>query len=337
MAMRQRSWRNATPRGPRRISPAWSSARSGGQADAERGEQVVGDRLGRAGEQVQQVPRRRRRACVVRARIASRTDAGSSSPAWSSISTTKNGLPPVSRCEPAPDRRAGRSIERRSMAVDAERPQRDASSASGERATSPSSERSGWAAPTSSSRSVPTTSDRVEPMRRSRKRSRSIGALVGPVQVVDDEHRRVSRGGARTRRRRSRGAGRRRASADRVASSSWAATSWSGPSGRGVDSGSQAPHSTGAVAESARRTPATSDVLPAPGSPVTTTMPPRPPSAPRPRRRAADSSSCRSSSPIAGMIPTATRHGIGSDLSGADRDQKMGSGSRCPGGVDRRR
>ena len=97
---------------------------------------------------------------VVRARMASRTVRGSSLPSWSSISTTKNGLPPVSWCEPGRRRPAGRSTSA-AIGVDAQRAERHRSSASGERATSPSSERSGWAVPSSSSRSAPTTSDRV--------------------------------------------------------------------------------------------------------------------------------------------------------------------------------
>ena len=56
IAMRHRSWRNATPRGPRRISPACVEGAQGGQPDAEVGEQVIGDRLRRARQEVEQVP-----------------------------------------------------------------------------------------------------------------------------------------------------------------------------------------------------------------------------------------------------------------------------------------
>ena len=169
---RHRSWRKATPRWLRRISPAWCGARSGRDADAELREQPVGDRLRRAHQQVEQVARGvlevrpswpgwRRARC-----------GGRSSPSWSSIWVTKNGLPPVSACRrsaidgPVVDQRAdGR---RCSAAAGRERRRvRRTGCVAEQRAQRVRRRRSRRA------RTVPTTIDSVVSMRRSRKRSRS--------------------------------------------------------------------------------------------------------------------------------------------------------------------
>ena len=115
------------------------------------------------------------------------------------------------------------------MAVDAQRPQRASTRrrASGRRRRAAA--RSGWVAPTSSSRSAPTTSEPGDPDAAEQEAQEVDRALVGPVEVVDDEHRRVEpevleHGGEDLVGL----AGAARAS--RVTSSpSWSATSWSGP------------------------------------------------------------------------------------------------------------
>ena len=128
-------------------------------------------------------------------------------------------------------------------------------------------------------------------------------ALIGPVEVVDDEHATGGAGGARTPPRRSRGAG-SPASTAVTSSPSWSARSWMGPSGRGVVSGSHAPQSTGTSSPTASTNACRSVLFPAPDSPLTTVRPPRPSRArwSRPTRNARSSS--RSCNLTAGSVPT---------------------------------
>ena len=87
IAMRHRSWRNATPREPRRISPATSTARSAGSPTPRWASRWSGIA---SGAQARRWSRSQASAArpLVRARMASRTVRGISLPSWSSISTT---------------------------------------------------------------------------------------------------------------------------------------------------------------------------------------------------------------------------------------------------------
>ena len=187
-------------------------------------------------------PRRRRRAGSSSTGSRRAPMSGRSSPEWASISPTKNGFPPVS-CS----MRRG-STGRSSIIVAIAATDSGCNRiviACGDRATSPSSARIGWLTSSSSSRTVPTSSVRVEPTRRSRNRNRSTvpWSAQWRSSTTSTEgwlHRcswtavKISCGWPASR------------SASRAASSNSLATSCSGPSGRGVDSGSHAPHRTGA-------------------------------------------------------------------------------------------
>ena len=133
--------------------------------------------------------------------------------------------------------------------------------------------------------------------------------VVGPVHVLDDEDRRargelVEDGGQQ---RLARAAGSSAASSAPPASR---ATSRSGPSGRGVTSGSHAPQSTRRAPRLARPRP-TSAVLPIPASPATTTTRPAArecsSAASSAARSSSRSRSCTSAHVIAGIVRTDPR------------------------------
>ena len=163
----------------------------------------------------------------------------------------------------------------------------------GDVARSPTTTRSGCCRPTSSSRYVADhqRARRFDPP--SDKPERVECRLVGPVEVIDEEDQ-----VAATRAQRpqqpledvvARGAPRR--GAGRIAGSRSSATSTSGPSGRGVESGSQEPRSTRVRAPSDAPKARSSDVLPTPASPSMNTRRPSVAASARRRSRVASGAS----------------------------------------------
>ena len=87
IAMRQRSWRKPTPRGPRRISPAWSTSRRAGRPMPRGASRWSGIASGAHAMRWSTSQASGSRP-LVRASTASRTVRGISRPSWSSISAT---------------------------------------------------------------------------------------------------------------------------------------------------------------------------------------------------------------------------------------------------------
>ena len=164
------------------------------------GQQVVRNRLRRARQQVQQIPRVRRpgRRCAPGPRCA--PSSAARRPGGRASRTTKKAFPPVTRCSQSGStarspHQGGHRVPRSAAAALSD-------VAAGLRATSPSSCRTGPSiADLVVARRCRITSDGLSPQPAQHEAQQVHGALVGPVQVVDHQDRRASPAGRRTPRR----------------------------------------------------------------------------------------------------------------------------------------
>jgi len=181
---RRRPSREASPRPdrPRGAPPSPSASTSSSDSSATGGTTATASSSRRA------VSSRR----AARASTASRTVSGIAAPPAASTSVTKNGFPAVRRCSSSgavaaegPKLRDG---------VDRQRPQRDPLQARPAREL-PEHHAHGCVRSSWSSRKVARTSAGSAWIRRAEEEADDVeGGLVSPVQVLDDEDRRVASG-----------------------------------------------------------------------------------------------------------------------------------------------
>ena len=289
-ASRHRSWRNATPRALRRIRLASSRVAQRGQRDAEPGQQMVRDRTRRARQQVQQIPcgdvqfggagqyrvthRGRQRVAGVVQHFA---DVEGVSAGDRRAATPRRRAAP----RPEPPRHSGSVAPAPPWRRAASGPRRRAATASGWWARSP--RRGPYRSRTTASSApgaVRTEAGRWSPW--SAQCRSSSTSTVGLSSNSSNTALKMSCGWSPSR------------SSARVSAANWPAKSCRGPSGRGIVSGSHAPHSTRSPTTQCSTNVSTNDVLPAPDSPHTSTAPPWPERASSARDDSADISCSRS-------------------------------------------
>ena len=205
------SCRNATPR-PLPVEQAGGRERPDRRPPTRRGppSSALLTRSGAHDEQLEAVPLRRARGPPMRAITASRTLSGSGDVRLGEDLADEERVArrapvDVGRVEPVP-------VEQLGDGGPAQRGELHAGAPREWRRDRPAPGCSGWSAP-SVSRHDSTISNGSASMRRARNRTRSSGRLVGPVQVLHDEHARACRAARPAPRRRSRAGPPRRAAA----------------------------------------------------------------------------------------------------------------------------
>ena len=240
----------------------------------------------------------RRRAARSRASTASLTLAGTSSRGAASVSVTKNGLPRVSACTAAGVAAGAAPPAPAPRARDSGDELEPVHRAAGERAEQPVQRvaRIELVAHGQDEHRA----DRLDAARRVAEHVER--GVVGPVDVLDDEHGRALLGELLQQRGEDASTGPSSASAAASGPSVPAAASCSGPSVRDATRSSHAAMSTRASAPDAPANARTRLVLPMPASPATSAVEPRPspPSATAPTR----TSSCASRSSRTSAMPT---------------------------------